>query len=166
MQVMSRLGRVSATPTAGRIADGALARPVLTLAGLAFVAVKIARAVVGDANLEGHHWLSLPTSPIVAVRAGGFLFHPGQPLRSASAYDWPIIAAGAILAAGLSRFSTDKGGGAQVSAAGVFALEESPLPPQPAPGPPLVGSRAQMAVPRAPDPCCLPLPPDWPPGPW
>lgn len=103
-----------------RIADGALAQPVLTLTSLAYVAAGI--AVLWWAMRLRAPLAVAAGVAIVAVGAGSFVFHGPQPSWSGPAHDWPIIAAGAILAAGLGRIGRRQRWSVWVAAAGVFAL--------------------------------------------
>ena len=59
---------------------------------------------------------------LVAVGAGNFAFHGPQPSWAELAHDWPIVAAGAVYAAGLARSRRRQRRSAWATAAGVFAL--------------------------------------------
>ena len=103
-----------------RIADGALAQPVLTLTSLAYVAAGIAVlwwATRLRAPLAGAAGVAL-----VAVGAGSFAYHGPQPSWAELAHDWPIVVAGAIYAAGLARSGRRRWRSVWAAAAGVFAL--------------------------------------------
>ena len=58
----------------------------------------------------------------MAVGAGSFAYHGPQPSWAEIAHDWPIIAVGAVYAAGLAGCWRRKSRSAWAAAAGVFAL--------------------------------------------
>ena len=102
-----------------RIVDTALAQPVLAATSLAYVAAGMAVlcwAMRVRALLAGAAGVAL-----VAVGAGSFAYHGPQPSWAEIAHNWPIIAAGAVYAAGFAR-SGRQGRSIWVTAAGVFAL--------------------------------------------
>jgi hypothetical protein len=81
-----------------RIVVGALAQPVLAVTSLAYIAAGMAVlswAVRARAPLAGAAGVAL-----VAVGAGSFAYHGPQPSWAELAHDWPIVAAGAVYAAG------------------------------------------------------------------
>ena len=83
-----------------RIVGAALAQPVLAVTSLAYVAAGMAVlcwAMRLRAPLAGTAGVAL-----VAVGAGSFAYHGPQPSWAELAHDWPIIAAGAVYAAGLA----------------------------------------------------------------
>ena len=103
-----------------RIVGAALAQPVLAVTSLAYVAAGMAVlcwAMRLRAPLAGTAGVAL-----VAVGAGSFAYHGPQPSWAELAHDWPIIAAGAVYAAGLARSRRRKWRSAWAAAAGVFAL--------------------------------------------
>ena len=103
-----------------RIVGAALAQPVLAVTSLAYVAagmVVLCWAMRLRAPLAGTAGVAL-----VAVGAGSFAYHGPQPSWAELAHDWPIIAAGAVYAAGLARCRRRKWRSAWAAAAGVFAL--------------------------------------------
>ena len=103
-----------------RIVGAALAQPVLAVTSLAYVAagmVVLCWAMRLRAPLAGTAGVAL-----VAVGAGSFAYHGPQPSWAELAHDWPIIAAGAVYAAGLARSRRRKWRSAWAAAAGVFAL--------------------------------------------
>jgi hypothetical protein len=100
-----------------RIVVGALAQPVLAVTSLAYVGAGLAVlswAVRVRAPLAGAAGVAL-----VAVGAGSFAYHGPQPSWAESAHDWPIVAAGAVYAAGLARSGRRQ---RWAKPAGVFAL--------------------------------------------
>jgi hypothetical protein len=102
-----------------RIVDAALAQPVLAVTSLAYLAVGMAVlswAVRVRAALAGAAGMTL-----VAVGAGSFAYHGPQPSWAGLAHDWPIVAAGAVYAAGLA-WTARRRRSAWLTAAGVFAL--------------------------------------------
>jgi hypothetical protein len=103
-----------------RIVDAALAQPVLAITSLAYVAAGVAVlcwAMRARAPLAGTAGAAL-----VAVGAGSFLYHGPQPSWAELAHNWPIVAAGAVYAAGLARSGRTQRRSAWATAAGVFAL--------------------------------------------
>jgi hypothetical protein len=103
-----------------RIVGAALAQPVLAVTSLAYVAAGVAVlfwAVRVRAPLAGAAGVAL-----VAVGAGSFVYHGPQPSWAELAHDWPIVAAGAIYAAGLARSGRRKRWSAWATPAVVFAL--------------------------------------------
>jgi hypothetical protein len=104
-----------------RIAGAALAQPVLAVTSLAYVAAGIAVlcwATRLKAPLAGVAGVAL-----VAVGAGSFAYHGPQPSWAELAHDWPIVAAGAVYAAGLARSGRRQWRSAwAAAAAGFFAL--------------------------------------------
>jgi len=59
---------------------------------------------------------------LVAVGAGSFAYHGPQPSWVGPAHDWPIVAAGAVYAAGLARSGRRQRRSGWATPAGVFAL--------------------------------------------
>ena len=103
-----------------RIVDGALAQPVLAVTSLAYVAAGIAVlcwAIRLKARLAGTAGVAL-----VAVGAGSVVFHGPQPSWAGPAHDWPIVAVGALYAAGLVWTGRRQWRSVWAPAAGVFAL--------------------------------------------
>lgn len=103
-----------------RIVGAALAQPVLALTSLPYVAAGIAVlcwATRLKARLAGAAGVAL-----VAVGAGSFAYHGPQPSWAGFAHDWPIVAAGAVYAAGLARSEHRQWRSAWAVPAGVFAL--------------------------------------------
>jgi hypothetical protein len=104
-----------------RIAGGALAQPVLAITSLAYVAAGIfvlCWATRLRAPLAGAAGVAL-----VAVGVGSFVYHGPQPSWAEVAHDWPIVAVGAVYAAGLARSGRRQWRSAwAVAAAGIFAL--------------------------------------------
>ena len=103
-----------------RIVGGALAQPVLAVTSLAYVAAGMAVlswAVRGRAPLAGAAAVAL-----MAVGVGSFAYHGPQPSWAKLAHDWPIVAAGAVYAAGLARSGRQQRWSAWAAPAGVFAL--------------------------------------------
>ncbi|MBV9352051.1 MAG: hypothetical protein JOZ23_11030 [Mycobacterium sp.] len=103
-----------------RIVVGALAQPVLAVTSLAYVAAGMAVlswAVRIRSPLAGAAGVAL-----VAVGAGSFAYHGPQPSWAKLAHDWPIVAAGAVYAAGLARSGRRQRWSAWAAPAGVFAL--------------------------------------------
>jgi hypothetical protein len=103
-----------------RIVGGALAQPVLAVTSLAYAAAGIAVlcwAMRMRALLAGTAGLVL-----MAVGAGSFAYHGPQPSWAGPAHDWPIIAAGAVYAAGLARSRRPQWRSTWAAAAGFFAL--------------------------------------------
>ena len=103
-----------------RIVVGALAQPVLAVTSLAHLAAGMAVlswAVRVRAPLAGAGGVAL-----VAVGAGSFAYHGPQPSWAKLAHDWPIVAAGAVYAAGLARSERRQRWSAWATPAGVFAL--------------------------------------------
>jgi hypothetical protein len=103
-----------------RIEGTALAQPVLAVTSLAYVAAGMAVlcwSMRVRAPLAGAAGVAL-----VAVGAGSFAYHGPQPSWAELAHDWPIVAAGAVYAAGLARSRRRQRRSAWVTAAGVFAL--------------------------------------------
>ncbi len=103
-----------------RIVGAALAQPVLAVTSLAYIAAGMAVlcwAMRLRALLAGTAGVAL-----VAVGAGSFAYHGPQPSWAELAHDWPIIAAGAVYAAGLARSRRRQWRSAWAAAAGVFAL--------------------------------------------
>ena len=103
-----------------RIVGAALAQPVLAVTSLAYVAAGMAVlcwAMRLRAPLAGTAGVAL-----VAVGAGSFAYHGPQPSWAELAHDWPIIAAGAVYAAGLAGCRRRQRRSAWAAAAGVFAL--------------------------------------------
>src|SRR5688500_11401708 len=103
-----------------RIVGGALAQPVLAITSLAYV-------VAGIAVLWWATRLRAPLAGtagvvLVAVGAGSFAFHGPQPSWAGLAHDWPIIAVGAVYAAGLVWSRRPQWRSTWAPAAGVFAL--------------------------------------------
>jgi hypothetical protein len=103
-----------------RIADAALAQPVLALTSLAYVGAGI--AVLCFAMRSRMLLAVIAGVVLVAVGAGSLVFHGPQPSWAERAHDWPIIAAGAILAVGLVRSGRRQRWEAWAAAAGLFAL--------------------------------------------
>jgi hypothetical protein len=102
-----------------RSVDAALAQPVLAATSLAYVAAGMAVlcwAMRVRAPLAGAAGVAL-----VAVGAGSFAYHGPQPSWAELAHNWPIIAAGAVYAAGLARSGRQRRS-VWATAAGVFAL--------------------------------------------
>ena len=103
-----------------RIADAALAQPVLALTSLAYVAAGVAVlswAVRVRAALAGTAGVAL-----VAVGAGSFAYHGPQPSWAQLAHDWSIVAVGAVYGAGLARIARRQRWSGWAKPAGVFAL--------------------------------------------
>jgi hypothetical protein len=103
-----------------RIVGATLAQPVLAVTSLAYVAAGMAVlcwAMRVRAPLAGAAGVAL-----VAVGAGSFAYHGPQPSWAELAHDWPIVAAGAVYAAGLARSRRRPRRSAWATAAGVFAL--------------------------------------------
>jgi len=103
-----------------RIVGSALAQPVLAVTSLAYVAAGMAAlcwAMRVRAPLAGAAGVAL-----VAVGVGSFAYHGPQPSWAQVAHDWPIVAAGAVYAAGLGLTWRRQRRSAWVTAAGVFAL--------------------------------------------
>ena len=103
-----------------RIVGAALAQPVLAVTSLAYVAAGVAVlcwAVRVRALLAGAAGVAL-----VAVGAGSFAYHGPQPSWAELAHDWPIVAVGAVYAAGLARSGRRQPWSAWATPAGVFAL--------------------------------------------
>jgi hypothetical protein len=103
-----------------RIAGAVLAQPVLAITSLAYVAAGMAVlswAVRVRGPLAGAAGVAL-----VAVGAGSFAFHGPQPSWAGPAHDWPIVAAGAVYAAGLARSARRQRWSAWMTASGIFAL--------------------------------------------
>lgn len=103
-----------------RVVGAALAQPVLAVTSLAYVAAGMAVlcwAMRVRAPLAGAAGVAL-----VAVGAGSFAYHGPQPSWAELAHDWPIVAAGAVYAAGLARSRRRQRRSAWATAAGVFAL--------------------------------------------
>ncbi|WP_193043714.1 ceramidase domain-containing protein [Mycolicibacterium baixiangningiae] len=103
-----------------RIADGALAQPVLTVTSLAYVAagmVVLWWAVRWRAPLA---WAAAVV--LVAVGVGSVAFHGPQPSWAKVAHDVPIIAVGLVYAAVLVRSRRAQWRSTWAVAAGVFAL--------------------------------------------
>ena len=103
-----------------RIVGAALAQPVLAVTSLAYVAAGMAVlcwAMRVRAPLAGAAGVAL-----VAVGAGSFAYHGPQPSWAELAHDWPIVAAGAVYAAGLARSRRRQRRSAWATAAGIFAL--------------------------------------------
>jgi hypothetical protein len=103
-----------------RIVVGALAQPVLAVTSLAYIAA-------GMAVLSWAVWVRAPLAgaagvALVAVGAGSFAYHGPQPSWAELAHDWPIVAAGAVYAAGLARSGRRQRWSAWATPAGVFAL--------------------------------------------
>ncbi len=101
-----------------RIVGAALAQPVLAITSLAYVAAGMAVlcwAMRVRAPLAGAAGVAL-----VAVGAGSFAYHGPQPSWAELAHNWPIVAAGAVYAAGLARSRRHRS--AWATAAGLFAL--------------------------------------------
>ena len=103
-----------------RIVGAALAQPVLAITSLAYVAAGMAVLCwamrVRAAPLAGAAGVAL-----VAVGAGSFAYHGPQPSWAELAHNWPIVAAGAVYAAGMAR-SGRRQWRTWAAAAGVFAL--------------------------------------------
>jgi hypothetical protein len=103
-----------------RIVVGALAQPVLAVTSLAYVAAGVAVlfwAVRVRAPLAGAAAIAL-----VAVGAGSFAYHGPQPSWAKFAHDWPIVATGAVYAAGLARSGRRHRWSAWATPSGVLAL--------------------------------------------
>ncbi|MBD0322546.1 MAG: hypothetical protein ICV72_04055 [Aldersonia sp.] len=103
-----------------RIADAALAQPVLAVTSLAYVAAGLAVltcAVRARAPLAGAAGVAL-----VGIGAGSFAYHGSQPPWAESAHNWPIVAAGAIYAAGLARSARRQRWSTWAVPAGLFVL--------------------------------------------
>ena len=103
-----------------RIVGATLAQPVLAVTSLAYVAAGMAVlcwAMRVRAPLAGAAGVAL-----VAVGAGSFAYHGPQPSWAELAHDWPIVAVGAVYAAGLARSRRRQRRLAWATAAGVFAL--------------------------------------------
>jgi hypothetical protein len=103
-----------------RIAGVVLAQPVLAVTSLAYVAAGVAVlfwAVRVRATLAGAAAVAL-----VAVGAGSFAYHGPQPSWAELAHNWPIVAAGAVYAAGLARSGRRQQWSAWAAPAVVFAL--------------------------------------------
>lgn len=84
-----------------RVADHALAQPVLAVSSLAYVAtgmVVLCWAMRGRGALA-----SAAGVVIIAVGLGSFVYHGPQPTWAGPAHDWPIIAFGVVCVAGLVR---------------------------------------------------------------
>jgi len=143
-----------------RIVGATLAQPVLAVTSLAYVAAGMAVlcwAMRVRAPLAGAAGVAL-----MAVGAGSFAYHGPQPSWAELAHDWPIVAAGAVYAAGLARSRQRRS--AWATAAGVFALGLAAYAAgrsgSPCAGPTACGNTT------APGTSSLRSPPDGPPGPW
>jgi hypothetical protein len=102
-----------------RIADAALAQPVLALTSLAYVVAGAAvlwLAMRRRAPLAGAAGLAL-----VALGVGSFFYHGPQPSWAGLAHDRPNVAAAAVFAVGLA-WTLRRQRSAWATAAGVFAL--------------------------------------------
>ena len=103
-----------------RIVGAVLAQPVLAITSLAYVAAGMAVvfwAVRVTGLLAGVAGVTL-----MAVGVGSFAYHGLQPSWADLAHDWPIVAAGAVYAAGLARSARRQRRSAWMTAAGIFAL--------------------------------------------
>lgn len=103
-----------------RIADAALAQPVLAVTSLAYVvvgAVVLGWAIRGRAVLAGLTGLAA-----VAVGVGSFVYHGPQPAWAQAAHDWPIVTLAVVCVAGLARSRLIARRSAWAAAAGLFAL--------------------------------------------
>ena len=103
-----------------RIVGGALAQPVLAVTSLAYVAAGVTVlcwAVRVRTPLAAAAGLAL-----VAVGAGSFAYHGPQPSWAGLAHDWPIVAVGAVYAAGLALSGRRQRLSGWAAPAGVFAL--------------------------------------------
>jgi hypothetical protein len=103
-----------------RIVVGALAQPVLAATSLAYVAAGM--AVVSWAVRIRSPMAGAAGVALVAVGAGSFAYHGPQPSWAKLAHDWPIVATGAVYAAGLARSGRRQRWSAWAAPAGVFAL--------------------------------------------
>jgi fucose 4-O-acetylase-like acetyltransferase len=103
-----------------RVVGAALAQPVLAVTSLAYVAA-------GVAVLAWAVRISAPLAvaagvALVATGAGSFAYHGPQPSWAGLAHDGPIVAAGAVYAAGLVRSGRRRRWSAWAAPAAVFAL--------------------------------------------
>jgi hypothetical protein len=103
-----------------RIVDAVLAQPVLAVTSLAYVAAGV--AVLSWAVRVGAALAGAAGVALVAVGAGSFAYHGLQPSWAELAHDWPIVAAGAVYAAGLARSGRRQRWSAWAAPAVVFAL--------------------------------------------
>ncbi|TFV60328.1 hypothetical protein E4P42_05130 [Mycobacterium sp. PS03-16] len=101
-----------------RIADAALAQPVLALTSLAYV---MASAVVLVWSVRWREpFAALAGGALAAVGFGSVAFHGPQPWWAGPAHDWPIIAVAVVYAGMLVRSRRSRS--PWLAAAGVFAL--------------------------------------------
>ena len=145
-----------------RIVGAALAQPVLAVTSLAYVAAGV--AVLSWAVRVRAPLAEAAGVALVAVGAGSFAYHGPQPSWAELAHDWPIVAVGAVYAAGLARAGAGSRGrpGRHRPASSRW---DWPPTPRDAPGRRCAGPTACGST-TAPGTSCLPLPPDGPPGPW
>ncbi|BBY79503.1 hypothetical protein MPUL_06610 [Mycolicibacterium pulveris] len=103
-----------------RVADAALAQPVLAVTSLAFVVVG---AMVLWSSIRGRGVLAvLAGLAAVAVGLGSFAYHGPQPSWAQAAHDWPIVVLGAVCVTGLARSRLVERRSVWAAAIGVFAL--------------------------------------------
>ncbi|MEO3759269.1 hypothetical protein ABGB19_13405 [Mycobacterium sp. B14F4] len=103
-----------------RIADAALAQPVLALTSLAYVAAGVTALIwFGRARAA----LSAAAGvALVAVGAGSFVYHGPQPSWAGPAHDWPIVALGVVCVIGLVRSGIRRDWSRWAPAAVIFVL--------------------------------------------
>lgn len=103
-----------------QIVVGTLAQPVLAVTSLAYLAAGL--AVLGWAVRVRSLLAGAAAVALVAVGVGSFAYHGPQPSWAKLAHDWPIVAAGAVYAAGLARSARRQRLSAWAAPAAVFAL--------------------------------------------
>jgi hypothetical protein len=101
------------------VVGATLAQPVLAITSLAYIAAGLA-VLCWAVRARGA--LAVAAGVVlIAVGAGSFVYHGPQPSWAGLAHDWPIIALGAVYAAGLTR-TARRQRRVWMTAAGIFTL--------------------------------------------